>query len=202
MLGPLLSPTAPRGRDASLTLASWGCGQDESRSRIFTSAAVLVRSQALPWSLGESQRRGGFWKLRPPAGPRQLVCEGPTARLPSPAPPSASAPPFPRSQEPPSCPLGLGALRQPLCWFCSNTLSFPRGHPPCPAGLASSLGPVPSATACSAQDPCSSLFPKGPGAAAPRDLSTVWQRVGLAGPLELLRRPPPPGPAPNRTPSA
>lgn len=199
MLVPLLSPTAPRGRDASLSLASWGCGQDESRSRIFTSAAVLVRSQALPWPLGESQRRGGFWKLRPPAGPRQLVCEGPTARLPSPAPPSASAPPFPRSQEPPSCPPGLGALRQPLCWFCSNTLSFPRGHPPCPAGLASSLGPVPSATACSAQDPCSSR--RAQAQLPPVTSAQSGRGWGWLGPWSCCADPPL-GPAPNRTPSA
>lgn len=159
--GPLLSPTTPQGQDASLSLASWGCGQDESRrSLIFTSSEVPVRSQALPWSLGESQR-----KLRPPTGPRQLVCEGPTARLPSPAPPSVLAPPFPHSREPLAALRGLVALRQRLRWFCSNTLSFPRGHLPCPAGLASSLGPRPLRHSLFRPRPL--LFPKGPGAAAP-----------------------------------
>lgn len=158
--GPLRSPTAPRGQDASLSLASWGCGQDERRrSLIFTSSEVAVRSQALPWSLGGSQRRGGFWRLRIPAGPQQLVCEGPTVRLPSPAPPSVSAPPpFPTARNHlPSCPPGPGNPPPTTLLVLLQCPQLPQRAPSlsCWAGLLSGP-PVPSATACSAQDPCSS----------------------------------------------
>lgn len=148
---------------------------------------------------GESQRRGGFWKLRPPAGPRQLVCEGPTARLPSPA--HLLSQPLPLSTARNHRPAlrGLGALHQPLCWFCSNTLSFPRGHLPCPAGLASSLGPVPSATACSAQDPCSS--PRAQAQLPPVTSAQSGRGWGWLGPWSCCADPPV-GPAPNRSPSA
>ena len=164
--GPLRSPTAPRGPDASRSLASWGCGQDERRrSLIFTSAEVAVRSQALPWSLGGSQRRGGFWRLRPPAGPRQLVCKGPTARLLSPAPPSVSAPPFPHSQEPLAvCPPRPCSPPPTTLLVLLQRPQLPQRAPylSCWAGLLS--GPRPLRH--SLFRPSSLLFAKGPGATA------------------------------------
>ncbi|CAN0549681.1 unnamed protein product [Rangifer tarandus platyrhynchus] len=130
-----------------------------------------------PW--GDPGGGEGSWRLRPPAGPRQLVCEGPTARLLSPAPTfRLSAALFPHSQEPLAvCPPRPGSPPPTALLVLLQRPHLPQRAPSlsCWDGLLS--GPRPLRHSLFPPRPL--LFTKGPGAAAP--VTSAQSGRGWAG---------------------